>query len=128
MKERLFLALALSATVAISAPIPAFAQDAGMQPDNTRQNKEMRRTGTAEQQRETPADRKMSARIRKAVTKDKGLSHTARNIKIITRDGMVTLKGPVKSEEEKQAVEQLALKVAGEGKVTNELTVTPPKK
>src|SRR5690349_14157636 len=105
MKKRMVLALALSAAVALSAPIPASAQDTTTNPDNTKMNKEMRHQGTAEQQKETPADRKMSAEIRKAVVKDKGLSTKAHNVKIITRNGKVTLKGPVKSEEEKQAVE-----------------------
>jgi osmotically-inducible protein OsmY len=54
---------------------------------------------------------------------DKGLSTYAHNVKIITIDGMVTLKGPVKSDAEKQSVEDLATKTAGAGKVTNNITV-----
>ena len=49
----------------------------------------------------------------------------AHNVKIISRDGMVTLKGMVKSDEEKKAIEDKATEVAGQGKVTSELTVNP---
>jgi hyperosmotically inducible periplasmic protein len=54
-----------------------------------------------------------------------GLSLAAPNVKIISRDGMVTLKGTVKSDEEKKAIGDKATEVAGQGKVTSELTVTP---
>jgi hyperosmotically inducible periplasmic protein len=46
-------------------------------------------------------------------------------VKVITQNGQVTLKGPVRSGEEKRAVEAKAAEVAGEGKVTSELTVKP---
>ncbi|UFS71476.1 BON domain-containing protein [Geomonas sp. RF6] len=129
MNRKLAVAFALSAVVAVSAPITGFAQsDTGTEPDNTRVNKEMRQKGTADQQKENPADRKMTQQIRKAITKNKSLSTKAHNVKIITRGGQVSLRGPVKSEEEKQIVEQAATQVAGEGKVTNELTVAPEKK
>ena len=58
---------------------------------------------------------------------DKSLSTYAHNIKIITTDGMVTLKGPVRSEEEKSAIEVKARQIAGDSNVTNNLTVGPPK-
>jgi len=57
--------------------------------------------------------------------KDKSLSTYAHNVKVIARDGAVTLKGPVRSEEEKQAVEAKAVEVAGQGKVTDEISVAP---
>ena len=56
---------------------------------------------------------------------DKSLSSYAHNVKIITQDGMVTLKGPVRSEEDKRAIEAKAKEVAGEDKVTSELEVKP---
>jgi osmotically-inducible protein OsmY len=59
--------------------------------------------------------------------KDKSLSTYAHNIKIITRDGKVTLKGPVRSEDEKAAIEAKAATVAGADNVTDQLTVAPPK-
>jgi hyperosmotically inducible protein len=54
---------------------------------------------------------------------DKSLSTYAHNVKIITQDGQVTLKGPVRSEDEKKAVEAKAAEIAGESKVANELDV-----
>ena len=54
---------------------------------------------------------------------DKSLSTYAHNVKIITQEGQVTLKGPVRSEDEKKAVEQKAADIAGENKVNSELDV-----
>lgn len=67
-------------------------------------------------------------KIRKSITSDKSLSTYAHNVKIISLDGKVTLKGPVRTEEEKATVVKLATDVAGPGNVTDELTVAPPKK
>jgi len=58
---------------------------------------------------------------------DKSLSTYAHNVKVITQNGGVTLKGPVRSDEEKQAIMAKANEVAGSGKVTDEITVAPPK-
>ena len=55
--------------------------------------------------------------------KDKSLSTYAHNVKVIAQNGMVTLKGPVKSEEEKQAVETKAGQIAGPDKVTSEIQI-----
>lgn len=54
---------------------------------------------------------------------DKSLSTYAHNVKIIAQNGMVTLKGPVTSEEEKKTIEAKAAEVVGPEKVTNELQV-----
>ena len=62
-------------------------------------------------------------KIRKSVVDDKSLSTYAHNVKIIAKDGKVTLKGPVQSEEEKKSIEQKATDVAGSGNVTNEITI-----
>jgi hypothetical protein len=64
-------------------------------------------------------------RIRKAVMADDALSFSAKNVKIITRDGHVTLRGGVKTPEEKQAIGKHALGVAGASHVTNQLEVSP---
>jgi osmotically-inducible protein OsmY len=56
---------------------------------------------------------------------DKSLSTYAHNVKIITQQGQVTLKGPVQSEDEKKAIEAKAAEVVGENKVSNELNVKP---
>ena len=71
------------------------------------------------------ADRDLTQQVRKAIESDKNLSEYAHNVKVITQNGQVTLKGPVRSEEEKSAVVAKAAAVAGEGKVTSELTVKP---
>ena len=80
---------------------------------------------TADQQKSNNPDRELTQKIRKAVVADKSLSVSAHNVKIITRDGMVTLRGTVKSDDEKKSIEDKATEIAGQGKVTSELTVTP---
>jgi osmotically-inducible protein OsmY len=65
--------------------------------------------------------------IRKAVVSDESLSTYAHNVKIIAQNGKVTLKGPVRSEEEKRTIEAKATEVAGAGNVVNQLTVKPDK-
>lgn len=90
-------------------------------PDNSAKNKQQRTT--ADQQTNAAGDRQLTAQIRKAIIADKTLSTYAHNVKIITIDGAVTLKGPVKSDAEKQTVADLAAKAAGADKVTNEITI-----
>jgi hyperosmotically inducible periplasmic protein len=95
--------------------------------DNTKMNQRDRNPNepTADQQQNNRADRDLTQQVRKAIASDKNLSEYAHNVKVITQNGQVTLKGPVRSEEEKSAVEAKAAAVAGEGKVTSELTVKP---
>lgn len=73
-------------------------------------------------QNENQADIDITANIRKQVV-DTEMSVNAQNVKIITQDGKVTLRGPVKSEEEKKKIEQIASTVAGADKVDNQLEV-----
>jgi len=81
---------------------------------------------TADQQKNNVGDRDMTQHIRKAVMADKSLSTSAHNVKIITKDGMVTLRGQVKSDEEKKNIEAKAVEVAGNAsKVDDQLTVKP---
>jgi hyperosmotically inducible protein len=80
---------------------------------------------TADQQKSNKGDRQLTQQIRKSVVGDKSLSVAAHNVKIISRDGMVTLRGTVKSDDEKKAIEDKATEIAGQGKVTSELTVSP---
>jgi osmotically-inducible protein OsmY len=67
----------------------------------------------------------MTQQIRKAIVQDKSLSTYAHNVKIITQNGQVTLKGPVRSDDEKRALEAKATEVAGAGNVNDELNVKP---
>jgi osmotically-inducible protein OsmY len=91
------------------------------QPDNTAANKQQ--ATTADQQKETAEDRELAQKIRKSIVDDKSLSTYGHNVKVIVRNGMVTLKGPVKSEDEKKSIGAKAADVAGADKVQNELTV-----
>ena len=97
----------------------------GQAADNTKVNQRDQSSSepTADKQKENPTDRQLTQQIRKALVKDKSLSTYAHNIKVISQNGMVTLKGPVKSEEEKQAIEAKAAQIAGADKVTSELAV-----
>ena len=92
--------------------------------DNTRKNTRDRndQTQTPTDQSNSPADIKISADIRKMVVSDDSLSMTAKNVKIITVDGAVALRGPVETQKEKAAIESHA-KHAGAKKITNELEI-----
>lgn len=106
------------------APTLARAQDQSSQtaPDNSARNKD--HSNTADQQAANKSDTEITRDIRRAITSDKSLSTYAHNVKVITQNGAVTLKGPVHSDEEKQAVASKAAEVVGGAdKVTNELTV-----
>jgi hyperosmotically inducible protein len=106
------------------------AQDKPPAPDNTKVNKRDRSktTPTADQAKNTTNDREVMQKIRKAVVDDKSLSTYAHNVKIISQHGKVTLKGPVRSEEEKSKIEKIATDVAGAGNVTDEITIKPETK
>ena len=99
---------------------------ASQAPDNTRQNKD-KTNPSADNQKMNPADREISQKIRKSIHQDKTLSTYAHNIKIITQGGKVTLRGPVRSDGEKANLQGKAIAVAGDGNVTNELEIAPPK-
>ena len=108
------------------APFALQAQDqsaspASTAPDNTAQNKGQQTT--ADQQKSNTSDREITRKIRQSVVADKSLSTYGHNVKIITQGGMVTLKGPVHSDEEKQAIASDAAAVVGQDKVSNQLTV-----
>jgi osmotically-inducible protein OsmY len=94
-------------------------------PDNTAVNKQDRNTQqpTADQAKNNVSDRNLQKQIRQDVVHDKSLSTYGHNVKIIADHGKVTLRGPVHSEDEKRAIEEHARKYAGDGNVTNELTV-----
>src|SRR6266568_20991 len=72
-------------------------------PDNTKTNKQD--TVTADQQKNNKSDRETTKEIRKAITDDQSLSTYAHNVKVISKHGSVTLKGPVRSDEEKKSIE-----------------------
>jgi hyperosmotically inducible periplasmic protein len=116
--------------VTLLAGICLVAALAGQAPDNTKTNQRDRAAGavTADQQKMNAADRELTRKIRKSVIDDKSLSTYAHNVKIITRDGAVQLRGPVRTEAEKENVGGKAIAIAGMSKVTNELEIAPAKK
>jgi hyperosmotically inducible protein len=119
--QRMLLAI----TLAVSSVAPPAALSA-QAPDNTKINKSDRDAGqpTADQQKENRSDREMAKKIRQSIMADKSLSSYAHNVKIISQNGTVTLKGPVKSEDEKTSVMSKAVAVAGSAdKVTDQITV-----
>jgi hyperosmotically inducible periplasmic protein len=99
---------------------------AAQEPDNTKANKQQQ--PTADQAKNNVSDRETMQKIRQSIMDDKSLSTYGHNVKIIARNGQVTLKGPVRSEEEKSAIQAKAAEVAGASNVTNDLTVKPEKK
>jgi hyperosmotically inducible periplasmic protein len=114
-----------AALAAIAAGCLAVQLLPAQQPDNTRNNQGdgSKTATTADQQKNNQTDRYLTQQIRKAVIGDKSLSTYAHNVKIVSQNGTVTLKGPVRSEDEKHAVVAKAEAIAGAGKVTDELSV-----
>jgi osmotically-inducible protein OsmY len=121
------LCAALLVTSSFVLTLSAFTQEQSSSPsttapDNSAKNKN--HNVTADQQGENAADREMTKKIRQSVMADKSLSTYARNVKVITLNGMVTLKGPVRSQEEEQKIVDLATDVAGSpDKVINKLSI-----
>jgi osmotically-inducible protein OsmY len=106
----------------------ATVQEAGAPaPDNTKVNQrdQNQAAATADQQKANKADQETTRQIRRAVVQDKSLSTYAHNVKIISQNGMVTLMGPVRSDQEKSAIEAKAAAIAGKNNVTSELEVKP---
>jgi hyperosmotically inducible protein len=84
---------------------------------------------TADQQKMSSADQEITAKIRKAVVADKSLSMYAHNVKIVSQDGTVTLKGPVRSDDEVKSIVAKAMDVTGSAdKVINQMSVAPASK
>jgi hyperosmotically inducible periplasmic protein len=126
--RRLFLPLGLlvfCASLAATAA-PRYQDNQQTPADNTKKNKDQTNP-TADQQKMNPADRAITQKIRKAIHEDQSLSTYAHNIKIISQDGKVTLRGPVRSDDEKNNLQAKAVAVAGEENVTNQLEIAPPK-
>jgi osmotically-inducible protein OsmY len=119
------LASAMCSCCLLALPLPssrAIAQSSSqIAPDNSNQNKNQQ--DSADNQPNVTSDRHTTAQIRKAIIADKSLSTYAHNVKVITVNGAVTLKGPVSSEDEKQKVASDAASVVPADKLTNELTV-----
>lgn len=128
------LAMALSSACAMAAdsptkvatPAPAVAEgQTTPKADNTTMNSRDKGGGTLTPQQQTNriSDRELLAAVRRAVVGDKSLSTSGHNVKILATDSVVTLRGPVRSVEEKTRIEKLAQDVAGVTSVENQLDV-----
>src|ERR1039457_4463094 len=126
IRSLLIASLLLGSWTLVLAQEPA-AQPASPPADNTKVNERDRSPNepTADQQKENRSDRDITQQIRQSIMKDKSLSTYAHNVKIMTQNVQVTLKGPVRWEDEKNTVETKDAEVAGENKVTSQLDVKP---
>lgn len=122
--KTLLVAAAL-VTVLSSVPClraPAQSSGAGA-PDNSKQNQAQNQTLTADNQSNAKGDRMTTAKVRRTLMADKTLSTYGHNVKIIVAKGQVTLKGPVRSDQEKEQVGADAASVVTADRVTNQITV-----
>jgi hyperosmotically inducible periplasmic protein len=119
--KKTILILACLSTVSLAA----MADDDKTKPDNTAINERDRSndTQTSGDQSNSSADLKITQAIRQALMKDGELSTSAKNIKVITENGQVTLRGPVKTAQEKARVDQLAKSAAGGAPIVDQLDV-----
>jgi hyperosmotically inducible periplasmic protein len=127
---KLLTRMAAQTLILTGVLVPGTTGIFAQQPDNTKMNQEDRSNDppTAAQQKNNPSDRQLTQHVRQAIMGDKSLSTYAHNVKIISQNGVVTLKGPVRSDDEKRAIEAKADEVAGKDKVVNEMTVVPDQK
>lgn len=123
--KRTLLTLACSGAICLTTLVA----DDKTPVDSTAKNERDRsgETKTPGDQSNRPEDIKVTADIRQAIMKDKDLSMSAQNIKIITADGQVTLRGPVNTVKEKNKIARLARSAAGNTRVDNQLEVKESK-
>ena len=108
----------------MTAVAPAFAQNQTTDADDSARN--VHHNLTADQQSNDAKDTAITQQIRKALMADKHLSTYSHNVKIITQNGHVTLKGPTHTEAAKQKIAQLAAQITGSAdSITNDLSVQP---
>ncbi len=122
LSAALVLALISLASGPLTPQMAAQSSASQTAPDNSTSNQNQ--TKTADNAGNANSDRMTTAQIRKAIIADKDLSTYAHNVKIIVRHGAVTLKGPVKSDDEKSKVQADAASVVSADKITNQLTVS----
>jgi hyperosmotically inducible periplasmic protein len=128
MKTAILVALGLALSVGgcnqNNDPTPS-AQAANAPADNTQKNARDRGSDTLTpvDQGGNEIDRTITQRIRQGVMKDDSLSTTAKNVKIITVEGVVTLRGPVKSAQEKDSIASLAQQTGNVKRVDNQLEI-----
>jgi osmotically-inducible protein OsmY len=121
----LLLAVLAAGTPIAYAQTPDTGKTATPDADNTRMNKADRKNAqpTVQNQSGAKADRELAAAVRKAIVRDKSLSTNAHKVKVIAKDGTVTLRGPVRSDDEKTKVSELTRQVEGVSNVDDQLLV-----
>ena len=114
---------------AAAVSMAALAADEKTNSDNTATNKRDRsgETNTSGDQSNSSADLKITQAVRRALMKDGELSTTAKNIKVITANGQVTLCGPVNNAQEKAKIDQIARSAASGAQIVDQLDVIKPK-
>jgi len=97
--------------------------------NNTGRNAEDRNSAqpTPGDQNNNPADLNVTQQIRKAILDESNLSVTAKNVKVITQAGKVTLRGPVVNDDERTRLQAIAERIAGPGNVTSQLELETPR-
>lgn len=125
ISETVFALGSLFLGASLMANPASWPQDQQPPADNTKMNRDQ--SPSADDQKMNAADQAIAQKIRKSIHEDKTLSTYAHNVKIISQDGKVTLRGPVRSSEEKANLEAKAVAVAGAGNVTNQLEIAPSK-
>lgn len=125
MKSHWMVAVGALLLVACDKPSEAKRDEKPVASDNTKMNERDRdgNTTTPGDQAENEADRTISKDIRAALVKKDELSVNAKNVKVVTNGGNVTLRGPVKDEAEKNTVVAAVLEVPGVKKVDNQLEI-----
>lgn len=123
--RKTFLLLSFSAL-----SVSAFADNhdtASAAADNSKLNQRDRAETelTADQQKLSKRDTQITQRIRQEIMKVQDFSTYAQNVKIITVNGLVTLKGPVRTSAEEERILKLARKVAGPDRVVDEMDIAP---
>ena len=120
------LALAACSSPSGSSPAPSSKPAESTAPDNTAVNQRDRSNATVTplDQGNQDADLKITQDLRQRLVNDDSLSFDAKNVKIVTSGAVITLRGPVKSQAEKQLIESQARAIAGVASVNDELEVT----
>ena len=123
--KRIALMLVLASALAGMSTVTRAQDSKPTAPDNSAVNVRDRAPDavTADQQSNTKDDVALTTEIRRAVVKDQSLSMMAHNVKIISANGKVILRGPVNTRKEKTAIARKALAIAGRGNVDNQLEV-----
>ena len=123
--RRLAAVFVLSAFLCGGYSVTGAQETVPIAPDNSGVNVRDRDAGamTAGQQSNATSDVNLTRKIRRAVIRDPSLSMLAHKVKIVSANGSVTLRGPVKTEQEKTVIANKAQAIAGADKVDNQLEV-----